>query len=245
MRWLRIVAYGVIGGLAMSGAAQAARLHMGVHLGGGFYGGWHGVVRSPGLYARGIHVGLHRSSLARGLDLQQQGICSVLSGHPCHPAFCSVFQRGPCLPYYLPPLGEILQLTITTDDDNDPAVLGGTNPGGDDRKADKPVDTINDMFAALRACWVPPPRTDAQHGMQYTVRFAFKRDGEMIAPPFVTYASRDVATDSMRNVYHDAVQDTLDRCTPLHFTDGMAGAIAGRPIAVRFVDNRTIDKSAQ
>jgi hypothetical protein len=77
------------------------------------------------------------------------------------------------------------------------------------------------------------------------VRFAFKRDGEMIAPPFVTYASRDVATDDIRNVYHDAVQEALDRCTPLHFTDGMAGAIAGRPIAVRFVDDRTIEKSAQ
>ena len=27
-----------------------------------------------------------------------QAPCSVLSGHPCHPAFCSVFHRGPCFP---------------------------------------------------------------------------------------------------------------------------------------------------
>jgi hypothetical protein len=229
----------------MSGAAHAARWHV-AHVGQALYGGFHAPgLHAPGLHAPRFYVGLHRGGLARGLDLQQQGICSVLSGHPCHPAFCSVFQRGPCLPYYLPPLGETLQLTITTTDDNDPAMPGNTDPGDDDQGAHRPVDTIGDMFAALRACWVPPPKTEAQHGMQYTVRFAFKRDGEMIAPPFVTYASRDVATDDIRNVYHDAVQEALDRCTPLHFTDGMAGAIAGRPIAVRFVDDRTIEKSAQ
>jgi hypothetical protein len=34
----------------------------------------------------------------------------------------------------------------------------------------------------------------------------------------------------------------LKRCVPLHFSAGMAGAVAGRPIAIRFVDNRTIDR---
>jgi len=37
------------------------------------------------------------------------------------------------------------------------------------------VDLVD---AALRACWVPPPKDKARHGMQYTIRFAFKRDGE-------------------------------------------------------------------
>jgi hypothetical protein len=100
------------------------------------------------------------------------------------------------------------------------------------------------MFDVLRACWVPPPKTEARHGMQYTVRFAFRRDGEIIAPPFVTYASHDAPAQT-RDVYRDAVAETLDRCAPLHFTDGMAGAVAGRPIAVRFVDDRTIDKAVQ
>ena len=42
----------------------------------------------------------------------------------------------------------------------------------------------------------------------------------------------------MRNVYRDAVEATLKRCTPMHFSTGMAGAIAVRPIAVRFFDDR-------
>src|SRR6516225_4877654 len=33
------------------------------------------------------------------------------------------------------------------------------------------------------AQWVPPVKDEARHGMQYTIRFAFKRDGEIVAPP--------------------------------------------------------------
>ena len=164
--------------------------------------------------------------------------CSVLSGRPCHPSFCGVFHRGPCFPQFLPPLGEDLQLTIVSTDDREPADA----PAAD---ADKPrdeqtLDTIREMFAALRVCWVPPPKDEARHGMEYTVRFALKRDGEIIAPPRVTYSSHD-APPAVRDVYRDAVNAALSRCIPLHFGKGMGGAIAGRPIAIRFVDNRTID----
>jgi hypothetical protein len=192
--------------------------------------------------------------------IQPQATCSVLGGHPCHPSFCSLFHRGPCEPYYWPPIGENLQLTIVSTDDNDPAKQSGgantpadadkagsdTSKGGDDadQADEKPLDSIGQMFAALRACWVPPPKDQALHGMQYTVRFALKRDGEMVAPPFVTYASHNAPVEA-RTVYRDAVEEALDRCTPLHLTGGMAGAVAGRPIAIRFVDNRTTDKSLQ
>ena len=44
----------------------------------------------------------------------------------------------------------------------------------------------------------------------------------------------------------DAVNAALNRCTPLHFSGGMGDAVAGRPIAIRFVDDRTIgDKSGK
>jgi hypothetical protein len=179
-----------------------------------------------------------------------QSQCSVLSGRPCHPSFCSVFHSGPCMPYYLPPLGEDLRLTIVSSDDTDRADnnaaqndQAGDQSGGENATAsDHPLDSIRDMFAALRACWVPPPKDEARHGMEYTIRFAFKRDGEIVAPPRVTYASHDAPAD-VRDIYRDAVNAALKRCTPLHFSDGMGGAVAGRPIAIRFVDNRTIDKA--
>jgi hypothetical protein len=106
----------------------------------------------------------------------------------------------------------------------------------------KSLDSIAEMYAALRACWVPPVKDEARHGMQYTIRFAFKRDGEIVAPPRRTYSSRQ-ASDEVRNTYADAIDAALKRCTPLHFSAGMAGAVAGRPIIVRFVDQRTLAKS--
>jgi hypothetical protein len=179
--------------------------------------------------------------------------CSVLSGRPCHPSFCGVFHGGPCFPQYLPPIGEDLRLTIVSTDDNDPArTATGANqsPNDADKGAggtassseDQELDSISAMYAALRACWVPPPKDKARHGMEYTIRFAFKRDGEIVAPPRVTYSSHDAPSD-VRDTYRDAVSAALGRCTPLHFTTGMGGAVAGRPIAIRFVDNRTVEES--
>ena len=200
-------------------------------------------------------IGLAASGMtAVALAQTPQSQCSVLSGRPCHPSFCSVFHGGPCLPYYLPPIGEDLRLTIVSTDDQpgrDTAGAAKKDQAGDqagsanataDDTADHPLDSIGAMFAALRACWVPPPQDEARHGMEYTIRFAFKRDGEILAPPRVTYASHDAPVD-VRDVYRDAVNAALKRCTPLHFSDGMGGAVAGRPIAIRFVDNRTVDKA--
>jgi hypothetical protein len=36
----------------------------------------------------------------------------------------------------------------------------------------------------------------------------------------------------------------LNRCTPLNFTAALGGAVAARPIAVRFVDERTIENNS-
>jgi hypothetical protein len=75
--------------------------------------------------------------------------------------------------------------------------------------------------------------------MQMSVRFAFKRSGEIIAPPRVTYATPDIRAET-RETYLHSITATLERCTPLHFSAGLGGAVAGRPIAIRFVDNRDL-----
>jgi hypothetical protein len=162
--------------------------------------------------------------------------CSVLSGHPCHPSFCGVFQHGPCFPDYGPSFGENWQMTIVSTDDSEPA---NESVSDNDKAAnDQTLESVRQMFVALRACWVPPPKDQGHHGMEYTVRLAFNRDGEMIAPPRRTYSSHDVP-DNIRDLYRDTVDAALTRCTPLHFSSDMAHAFVGQPIAIRFVDNRT------
>jgi hypothetical protein len=151
-----------------------------------------------------------------------------------------VFNRQPCFPEFLPPIGQDLRLTIESVDDDTVASDGGKAAKAPPDR-DRGLDSITDMYAALRACWIPPPKEQARRGMQYSVRFSFRRDGTIISTPRMTYVSRD-APSEVRNIYRDAVKATLDRCTPLHFTPGMGGAVAGRPIAIRFVDNRIIDQ---
>jgi hypothetical protein len=109
----------------------------------------------------------------------------------------------------------------------------------DRRDEGRLINSIKQMFDALGACWVPPPKGKARPGMEYTVVFAFKRDGELIAPPRVTYSTHDVPVE-VRDSYRDSVNAALKRCTPMHFTESMAGAIAGKPIALRFIDDRIV-----
>jgi hypothetical protein len=161
--------------------------------------------------------------------------CSVLDGRPCTPTYCSVFNHGPCIPEIDYPYGENLQLTIQT------------VPAKEDedkyKRPDHDLDSIGDLFAALRSCWSPPPAEAAREGMQMSVRFSFKRSGEMIASPRLTFATAGVSSDT-RATYLKAINASLDACLPLKFTGGLGGALAGRPIAIRYVDNRELGKQS-
>jgi head-tail adaptor len=159
--------------------------------------------------------------------------CSVLDNRPCTPYYCSVFDRGPCIPEIDYPYGENLQLTIETVPPQDQAAKY--------QKPDHDLDTIGDLFAALRSCWSPPPADSAREGMQMSVRFSFRRSGEIIAAPRLTYSTAGVSADT-RAAYLKAINASLDACMPLRFTGGLGGALAGRPIAIRYVDNRELGK---
>jgi hypothetical protein len=65
----------------------------------------------------------------------------------------------------------------------------------------------------------------------------------MIATPRVTFATSGVPAD-VRATYLKAITNSLDSCLPLKFTDGLGGALAGRPIAIRYVDNRPLGKAS-
>ena len=95
------------------------------------------------------------------------------------------------------------------------------------------VDTIKDVVARLRTCWKPPPASRANPGIDITVVVSFNRDGAILGRPKITYESEQ-ATDNDRLNYRIAVMEALQRCTPMPFTEAMAGAAAGRPFAIRF-----------
>lgn len=99
------------------------------------------------------------------------------------------------------------------------------------------LDTLQEMYRYLGRCWRRPALPAGSRGMQITIRFSFKRSGEIFGQPVVTFESGD-ATDELRAIYRAAVTETLQRCSPLPISDGLGGAIAGRPFIWRFDDRR-------
>jgi hypothetical protein len=94
------------------------------------------------------------------------------------------------------------------------------------------VNTIREAFERFWSCWKPPPASSA-NPIDITVIVSFNRAGEIIGRPRITYESEQ-ADDNDRLVYRVAVMEALQRCTPMPFTESMAGAVAGRPFAVQF-----------
>jgi hypothetical protein len=95
------------------------------------------------------------------------------------------------------------------------------------------VNTIRDVYAKLKTCWKPPPASSANPDIDITVIVSFKRTGDILGRPKITYESEQ-ANDNDRLMYRIAVMEALQRCTPMPFTEAMGNAVAGRPFAIQF-----------
>jgi hypothetical protein len=118
-----------------------------------------------------------------------------------------------------------------------PQSLNGVLRASETRAANRPLDTIRDVFAALRGCWRPPARPEGPTGMEVTVRLSFRRDGTVLGKPRITYY-RAGGDRSQVQAFQMSIEAALRDCTPLPFTEGLGSAIAGRPLTLRFVDDR-------
>jgi hypothetical protein len=102
------------------------------------------------------------------------------------------------------------------------------------------LNTLADLFSALGGCWDPPQKDKAQAGVQMSVRLSFKRNGEILGAPRWTYITPGTV-EEVRKTYRSGVLAALERCTPLPLTNGLGGALAGRPIAIRFIEDRAFE----
>ena len=172
-----------------------------------------------------IALNLLGSPPARAITL-----CGLAGGSGCVPTTCSVLAPQTCLPDDDFPLGGDVRLTVST-------VSAEAAPP----KPDHDLNTRRDLFFTLRACWMPPAAADAQHGMQMTVRVSYKKSGDIFAPPQLTYVLEGSSAKA-RDTYRNAITQSLQACAPLHFSRGFGGAIAGKPILIRYVDDRDLTK---
>ena len=65
---------------------------------------------------------------------------------------------------------------------------------------------------------------------------AFRRDGRVLGEPRITY--RSPGPDEAREDLRRSVLAAVNRCASLAFSPSFGQAIAGRPVAIRFVDDR-------
>lgn len=91
------------------------------------------------------------------------------------------------------------------------------------------ADTLVALYPQLAACWRPLAHLGAA---AITARFALRRDGSLQGTPRITFAR---VSGERRNALVTETLASLARCTPARLTAGLGGAVAGRPIALRFV----------
>ena len=104
------------------------------------------------------------------------------------------------------------------------------------------LERLRDVFLALRACWrLPkgdgPSKGGGPSGQQLTVRLSFKRSGELLGRPRITYSALNGDAEEQRR-FATSVLAAVETCLPLPFSPSLGAAIAGRPFTFRFVDDR-------
>ncbi len=167
-------------------------------------------------------------------------ICSVLSREPCTPYFGSVFRRHPFTPYSCGVFGGPCSPEVVLIVGRVP-VLKVEGHSGPPAPVDRghPLDRLDEIAQLLSKCLQLPPTAESQPGMELALRFAFKRNGELVADPRFTYTTHE-APENVKAAYHAAALDMLRRCTPLPVTDQFGGAIAGQPLVVAIRETRAL-----
>ena len=111
--------------------------------------------------------------------------------------------------------------------------LGDQEPPGH-----TPLERLTDVGPALAQCLQNSSQTPLSEQGQHrevTFLFSFRRDGRLIAPPRLTYSEPPAQSDRQRP-FADAARAAIVGCAPFPFTARFASAIAGRPFAVRIID---------
>lgn len=115
-----------------------------------------------------------------------------------------------------------------------PASLRSTVQAPEGGIAASPADTLQELYPRLAACWEVPQGLAGFPRTEITARFALRRDGSVIGEPRITFSMQN-ADHRGRDILTRSTLDAIRRCTPVAITPALGAAIAGRPIALRFI----------
>ena len=98
-----------------------------------------------------------------------------------------------------------------------------------DAEANAPVSRPRDIAERIAACWRPPLSRERR---EITLRMQFGASGRVVGEPKVTYVS---AGNDSREALVASIRAAFAACSPLRFTGAFGPAIAGYPLAIRFI----------
>ena len=94
----------------------------------------------------------------------------------------------------------------------------------------EPLNTMDEVGAAIQACWHPPAETA---GSAVTLSFSFNRDGKLIGPPMPT-AINVPGDEASRQAFVEAATKALEGCVPFSFSPALAAGIGGTVFTMVF-----------
>lgn len=94
-----------------------------------------------------------------------------------------------------------------------------------------PANSLRELYIAVDACVKAPA---GPSGSEVTIVFSLKRDGALLGKPRISHAKLFGDANDQRE-FIASVLAAFDRCLPVSLTEGLGGAIAGRPMSFRVV----------
>ena len=94
-----------------------------------------------------------------------------------------------------------------------------------------PANSLRELYAALGECVKAPAGLP---GAEITVVFSLKRDGSLLGKPRISHAKLLGDANAQRD-FVASVLAGFNRCLPFSMTDGLGGAVAGRPMRFRVI----------
>jgi hypothetical protein len=104
------------------------------------------------------------------------------------------------------------------------------------------LNTLKDIYDAVRRCYLPPSLDQAFPGMRITVQFAYTRAGNLFGKPHILFETAGISPQH-QSAYRAAVAAALVRCSHLPFSESLGNAVAGRILAIQFFDDRNLKRA--
>jgi hypothetical protein len=98
----------------------------------------------------------------------------------------------------------------------------------------QPANSLRELSIELQKCLVAP---EGVAGSELTIVFSLRRDGALLGRPRISF-SKLFGDAAEQRKFGEGVAAALNQCLPLPITDALGGAIAGRPMSIRFIVGR-------